>query len=196
MEALLTWKYFLIPQDSFGKVKDFADELDTLRNRELNEEESARKAELIDKIDEVGSSIAERVIVYKDSEDGEEKDGTVCEELVYRMDEAPEVRKYTEPDEFYFKFLVYITPEGLQKQFKTIQQIFDETENHNLLKEEFLGEWHFLKRAKEIFEELREMYEDANTNKWGVVKIDRLEWMDEEEMEDEEELVDEDTVEA
>lgn len=187
MEPLLTWKYFLISESDFPQIKDAADELDTLRNRELTDEENERKENLINQIDELGSKIAAHTVVYQDRKDMEgHRDGTVCEELVYRLDDAPEVRQYTDPDEFYFSFLVYITPEGLQKQYPTIQKIFDVVENHSLLKEEFLGEWRYLQRAKSILSELEMMYEDAYNNKWGVVKIDRLEWLDEEDDEEEE----------
>ncbi len=188
MEPLLTWKYFLIGEDVFPQIKDAADELDTLRNRELTDEENERKEDLIRQIDELGSKVAAHTVVYQDRKDMEgHRDGTICEELVYRLDEAPEVRKYTDPDEFYFSFLVYITPDGLQKQYPTIQKIFDEVENHNLLKEEFLGEWRYLQRAKSILSEMEMMYEDAFKNRWGVVKIDLLEWMDDDDEEEEEE---------
>lgn len=181
MESLLTWKYYLVAETDFPQVKDLAEELDTLRNRELTDEENERKESLISQIDELGSKIAAHTLVYQDRKDIQgHRDGTVCEELVYRLDEAPEVRQYTDPDEFYFKFLVYITPEGLQKQYPTIQKIFDIVENHELLKEEFLGEWRYLQRAKSIFFDLKMMYEDAYKNNWGLVKIDRLEWLDEE----------------
>ena len=188
MEPLLTWKYFLISENDFPQIKEAADELDSLRNRELTDEENERKESLISQIDELGTKIATHSLVYQDRKDMEgHRDGTVCEELVYRLDEAPEVKKYTDPDEFYFSFLVYITPDGLQKQYPTIQKIFDEVENHNLLKEEFLGEWRYLQRAKAIFSELEMMYEDAYKGKCGVIKIDRLEWLDDDSEEEEEE---------
>lgn len=188
MEPLLTWKYFLISENDFPQIKDAADELDSLRNRELTDEENERKEALINQIDELGSKIALHSVVYQDRKDMEGyRDGTVCEELVFRLDEAPEVKKYTAPDEFYFSFLVYITPDGLQKQYATIRKIFDEVENHNLLKEEFLGEWRYLQRAKAIFSELEMMFEDAYKDKCGVIKIDRLEWLDDDSEEEEEE---------
>jgi len=177
MEALLTWKYFLISGEKFDVIKADADELDTLRNRELTKEESKRKDELIDIIDVKAKGIADEVIVYKD--DGDCKDGTIVEELVYRMDEAIELRKYRDPDEFYFQFMVYCTPEGLQKQYEMIKKIFAITENHNLLKEEFLGKWVYLERAREIFHELKKMYQTAYDDHCGIVKIDRVEWLPE-----------------
>lgn len=186
MKALLTWKYFLIPEEKFDVIKSEADELDTLRNRELTEKESARKDELIDIIDLKAKDIAEEVVVYKD--DGESRDGTIVEELVYRMDEAIEIRKYKDQDEFYFQFMVYCTPEGLQKQYDTIKKIFIITEDHDLLKEEFLGKWIYLDRAREILHEIRKMFQTAYDDHCGIVKIDRLEWLPEnEEMEELEE---------
>lgn len=196
MEALLTWKYFLINESDFDQIKAQADELDTLRNRELSPEEEETKENLISQIDETASKIAKDVYEYKDQ--GESKDGTIMEELVYRMDEAPELRKYTDPDEFYFHFLVYITPEGLQKQYDTILRIFEVTADHDLLKEEFLGKWVYLERAREIFKELRKIYSEAHGANCGVVKIDRVQWVEEEEDETEAELeeVESDVVDA
>ncbi|MCD4784364.1 MAG: hypothetical protein K8T10_11140 [Candidatus Eremiobacteraeota bacterium] len=206
MEALLTWKYFLIPGEKFDAIKSEADELDSLRNRELTEKESARKDELIDIIDLKAKDVAEEVVVYKD--DGEGKDGTIVEELVYRMDDSPELRKYREQDEFYFQFMVYCTPEGLQKQYDKIKKIFAITKDHNLLKEEFLGKWVYLERAREIFHEIRKMFQTANDDHCGIVKIDRVEWVPgseeveelEEDIEDKEEEiledVDADTIDA
>lgn len=185
MEALLTWKFFLVPEDKFEQIKKLAEELDSYRNRELSEEEAERKESLINIIDEKASGIAHKTYTYKD--DSENKDGTITEELVYRMDEAPEVRYYTDPDEFYFKFLVYITPDGLQKQYDSILKIFNTIESRDLLKREFLGKWEFLDRAREIFQYIKTMYKDAYENNCGVIKIDKIEWLYDDNNEAEEE---------
>jgi DNA-binding transcriptional ArsR family regulator len=173
MDSLLTWRYFLIPQDKFEEIKDKAEVLDSLRDRELSEEENETKESLIDEINKTAPSIARKVVEYKDT-DGT-KDGTIVSELVYRMDEAREVQKYSEG--FYFKFLVHITPEDLQKEYPTIGEIFEVTENLNLLREEFLGKWEYLERAKEIFGEIRNMYREAYESKCGVIKTDTVEWV-------------------
>ena len=177
MDAVLTWKYFVLNRERFQDLKELAEELDTYRNRELTDEEANRKEDVISQIDTQASEIAEKVIEYKDQDAC--KDGTIMEELVYRMDEAPELQKYTEPDEYYFKFLVYITPDDLLKQFKTIIDIFREIEKRNLLKEEFIGKWIYLNRAKEILSELKDMYEFAHKNEFGIIKIDKVEWLSE-----------------
>jgi hypothetical protein len=176
MDAYLTWKYFVIPEDKFDQIKSVEEELDTLRNRELSDEEAVRKDMLIDVIDKQAPAISELVLEFKDSETA--KDGTIMEELVFRMDEAPELRKFTEPDEFYFPFMVRITPEGLQSQYPTIEKIFEATSDHNLLKEEFLGDWVYLERAKEIFSQIVDMFKTAHEKKCGIIKIDKLDWID------------------
>jgi len=159
--------------------------LDNLRNRELSEEENREKESLIDQINEIGAEIAHKITVYQDSSDGK-KDGTIIEELVYRMDEAREIRKYS--DGFYFHFLVYVKPQELQEKYDKIKKIFEIIADHDLLKEEFLGKWEYLERAREIFEELRHMYEEAYENNCGIVKTDKVEWVEfeDEELEEEE----------
>lgn len=176
MDAYLTWKYFVIPEDKFDQIKELEEELDGLRNKELNDEQAVRKDMLIDMIDKQATPISEMVLVFKDSENV--KDGTIMEELVYRMDEAPELRKYTEPDEFYFPFMVRITPEGLQNQYPVIEKIFEVTSDHDLLKVEFLGDWVYLERAKAIFIQIVDMFKTAHEKKCGIIKIDKLDWID------------------
>ncbi len=187
MDARITWWYYLIPEDKFPQIKDKADKLDTLRDRELSEEEAKLKEKLIDEINSIASSISYKVVEYKDTD--EKKDGTIIEELVYRMDEAHEVKIYS--DGYYFKFMVYITPEGLQKEYSKIEKIFSIIADHHLLKEEFLGKRKYLQRATEIFNELRELYKEAYENKCGIIKTDKVEWVEtkeDEELEETEEV--------
>lgn len=194
MEAYLTWKYFVVSQDNFGQIKEMAEELDELRNRELDRKDATKKEALIDFIDEKASRIADRVIVYHDDEIN--KDGTITEELVYRMDDAKELRQYKDLDQPYFHFLVYITPEDLQARFERIDSIFKLTADHHLLKTEFLGKWVYLERAREIFKEIWDMYKSAFEQKCGIIKIDKVKWIFDEEEEEETEEVTADTIEA
>jgi hypothetical protein len=173
MDSLLTWRYFVIPKDKFDQIKGKVDELHSLRDRELSLEENEKKENLIDEINSEAPSIACKVLEYKDTDGG--KDGTIVSELVYRMDEASEVKDYSE--EFYFKFLVYVTPSELQEEYPKIEKIFDLVENQDLLKEEFLGKWEYLERAQNIFHELRTMYIEAYENQCGVIKTDKVEWV-------------------
>ncbi|MCE1245603.1 MAG: hypothetical protein LWY06_03040 [Firmicutes bacterium] len=189
MDAYLTWKYFVIPEDKFDQIKDLEEELNTLCNKELDDEQAVRKEMLIDMIDKQATPISEMVMIFKDSENA--KDGTIMEELVYRMDEAPELRKYTEPDEFYFPFMVRITPDGLQKQYAVIEKIFEVTSEHDLLKQEFLGDWVYLERAKAIFVQIVDMFKTAYEKKCGIIKIDKLDWIDDAMVQKEEEVLEE-----
>jgi hypothetical protein len=173
MDSLLTWRYFIIPEDKFEQIKGKVDELDYLRDKELSTEENERKETLIDEINAEAPSIACKVVEYRDT-DGV-KDGTIVSELVYRMDEAKEVKEYSEG--FYFKFLVYITPSDLQQEYAKIEKIFGLIETNELLKEEFLGKWEYLDRAQQIFDEVRSMYMEAYENKCGVIKTDKVEWV-------------------
>ncbi len=172
MEALITWRYFLIPEDKFDQIKPAAEELDGLRNRELTEEEAAHKEELIARINEKAKEIAKKIQIYTDDEEG--RDGTVVEELIYRMDEAWELHSFR--TEFYFKFLVYATPQELQKQKDTIEKIFDKIADKDLLKREFIGKWIYLDRARVIFKHLRELYQFAFENNCGIIKTDSVTW--------------------
>jgi len=178
MKPLITWRYFLIPKDKFNSIKPLSDELDGLRNRELSNEESTRKELLIEEINEKARVIALKIQVYKDDEndgrDGTIRDGTIIEELIYRMDESWEVHNYSSG--FYFQFLVYATPEELQKQKPEIEEIFKTVADHHLLKKEFLGKWIYLDRAREIFGELRKLYNFAFSNECGIIKTDQVTW--------------------
>jgi len=174
MEALLTWRYFVVPEDKFGEIKPLADELDALRDRELSEEESKRQEDLMDQINSLGEKIAKKVIVYKD--EGDLKDGTIAEELVYRMGESEMMGAFR--DEYYYHFLVYITPEQLASDYEAIEKIFKTIADHDLLKTEFLGEWIYLDRAQEIFGEVRAMFKEAYESKCGIIKTDKLEWQE------------------
>ncbi|MFP4498464.1 MAG: hypothetical protein ACLFQV_09670 [Vulcanimicrobiota bacterium] len=187
MEPLLTWRYFLIHEDDFNKIRPLADELnDNLRNRPLSEEENNRKEELIDEINQLGGEIAKRTFVYKDVDDNNDltNDGTIVEELVYRMDDAFGILRRYGDSNLTFPFLTYIPPEELQDDYDKIKDIFDEISEHDLLKKEFLGKWKYLERAREIFDELMVMYKWAFKNDCGVVQTDKLEWVDHDEDED------------
>ena len=185
MEPLITWRYFLIPADKFDEIKPMADELDGLRNRELSEEEARHKEELINQINEKAKESAKKIQVYTDDDEG--RDGTVVEELIYRMDEAWEVHNFN--TDFYFKFLVYATPEELQKQKSMIEKIFDKIADKNLLKKEFLGKWIYLDRARIIFKHLRELFSFAFENNCGIIKTDSVTWKETEIDKDEEEVL-------
>jgi hypothetical protein len=181
MESLMTWRYFLVPEDKFDGVKYLSDQLNELRDIELTEEDNEKKEKIIDEINGLAPSLAYKTIEYRD--EGTIKDGTIVEELVYRMDESPEVSKFSEG--FYFKFLAYITPEELQEEFDQIDKIFYIIKSKNLLNEQFLGKSEYLSRAREIFEELNKMYQEAFNKKCGVIKTDKVEWIRTDEDEDE-----------
>lgn len=172
MEPLITWRYFLIPEDKFDQIKEMADQLDTLRNRELTEEEDTTKESLIEKINEKAKEIALKTQVYSDDDEG--RDGTVVEELVYRMDEAWELHNFKA--DFYFKFLVYATPQEIQTQKDHIESIFKKIADRDLLKKEFLGKWVYLDRARVIFKHIWDLYHFAFENKCGIIKTDQLIW--------------------
>jgi hypothetical protein len=190
MKPLITWRYFIIPENAFDSVKKEADEIDGLRNRELSDEENNRKESLIEALNEKAEKIAMKTIVYSDSE--EKNDGTVIEELVYLMDKSPEVSQYSQG--YYFQFLVYAPPGELQKEYKDVEKVFDIISSKNLLKKEFLGEWKYLDRAKEIFEELRKMLKEAYENKCGVIMTDVVIWESTPEDEEEEDTEEEASV--
>lgn len=186
MKSLITWRYFVIPKDKFEEIKEPAEELDGLRNRELSDEEMNRKEELIEEINRISEKIASKTLIFKDDE--QSKDGTITEELIYRMDESIEFMEYS--SDYYFPFLVYAKPDNLQDQADDIRKIFKTVEGHNLLKKEFLGKWEYLETAKKIFAEIRDMFEFAIEKECGVVKTDSVEWM-----ETEEDVIEEETAE-
>jgi hypothetical protein len=187
MKPLITWRYFIIPENAFEGIRKEADELDSLRNRELSDEENNRKESLIEALNDKAGKIATKTIVYSDDEG--KNDGTVIEELVYLMDKSPEVSEYSQG--YYFQFLVYAPPDEFQKEYKDVEKVFEIISKKNLLKQEFLGEWQYLDRAKVIFEELRAMLKEAHDNKCGIIMTDVVMW---ESTLDDEETTDEDTV--
>jgi hypothetical protein len=174
MKAQITWRYFLVPKDKFAQVSGLAIELDGLRNRELNEEEAARKEALIEELNQKAAAVALKVKEYQDSD--QDKDGTIIEELVYRMDESREVKKYSSG--FYFQFLVHASPDDIQSQKAQIEKIFHIIESQDLLKKEFLGKWEYLERARALFLEIKELFHFAFENNCGIFKTDQVTWLE------------------